>query len=107
MLLFGRKIENIKYVERNAIESFNQDLWITTRGRKASTENVKWPLPFMYYSKCALKLKYGAIEKIYYISSENLFKASKRNDYDSGKTFNCYFLHCQTQQAVFPRLARF
>jgi hypothetical protein len=28
MLLFGRKIAYIKYVERNAIESFNQDLWI-------------------------------------------------------------------------------
>jgi hypothetical protein len=40
MLLFGRKIANIKYVERNAIESFNQDLWITTTGRKASAENV-------------------------------------------------------------------
>jgi hypothetical protein len=38
--MFGRKIANIKYVKRNAIESFNQDLWITTRGRQASTENV-------------------------------------------------------------------
>jgi hypothetical protein len=38
--------------------------------------------------KCALKLKHGAIEKISYISSDNfyIFKASKRNDYDSGKT---------------------
>ena len=37
--------------------------------------------------KCALKLKHGAIEKISYISSEDfIFKASKRNDYDSGKT---------------------
>jgi hypothetical protein len=35
MLLFGRKIANIEYVERNAIESFNQDMvWMTTRGRK-------------------------------------------------------------------------
>jgi hypothetical protein len=38
MLFFVRKIENIKYGERNAIESFNQDFWITTRGRKASAE---------------------------------------------------------------------
>jgi hypothetical protein len=37
--------------------------------------------------KCALKLKHGVIEKIPYISSDNfIFKASKRNDYDSGKT---------------------
>jgi hypothetical protein len=58
---------------------------IRTRGRKASAINVS---DHCRLCKCALKLKYGAIEKISYISSENfiLLKASKRNDYDSGKT---------------------
>ena len=58
---------------------------ITTRDRKASAENVNDRCRLCI--KCALKLKHGAIEKISYISSENfIFKASKRNDNDSGKT---------------------
>jgi hypothetical protein len=60
----------------------SQDLWIT-RGRKASAENVNDYCRLCI--KCALKLKYGAIEKISDISSENLFKARRRNDYDNGK----------------------
>ena len=82
MLLFGRKIANIKYVERNAIESFNQAVITTrlTRGRKASAENVNDHSRLCI--KCALKLKHGAVEKISYISSDNfIFKARKRNDY--------------------------
>jgi hypothetical protein len=56
-----------------------------TRGRKASAENVNDHCRLCI--KCALKLKYGAIEKISYTLSENLFKASNlRNDYDNGKT---------------------
>jgi hypothetical protein len=56
---------------------------IRTRGRKASAINVS---DHCRLCKCALKLKYGAIEKISYISLDNLFKSRKRNDYDSGKT---------------------
>jgi hypothetical protein len=57
-----------------------------TRGRKASrAENVNDHSRLCI--KCALKLKHGAVEKISYISSDNfIFKARKRNDYDSGKT---------------------
>ena len=56
---------------------------IRTRGRKASAINVS---DHCRLCKCALKLKYGAIEKISYISLDNLFKSRKRNDYDNGKT---------------------
>ena len=36
--------------------------------------------------KCPLKLKYGNIEKVSYVSSENLFKLSQRKDCDRSKT---------------------
>jgi hypothetical protein len=56
-----------------------------TRGRKASTENVNDHCRLCI--KCALKLKYGATRKyLVYRWRNYLFKASKRNDYDSGKT---------------------
>ena len=75
---------------------------IRTRGRKASAENVNDHCSLCI--KCALKLKYGAIEKISYILSENLFKPSKRKDYDSGKTLaELCSVHLGIVTSILPR----
>jgi hypothetical protein len=43
VVLFGRKIANIKYVERNAIESFNQNSGVTTMGSDRENPGAAQP----------------------------------------------------------------
>ena len=54
-----------------------------TRGKKPNAESVN---DLCRLCKCPLKLKYGHIEKVSYVSSDNLFKLSQRKDCDRSKT---------------------